>query len=190
MEILVSIGLLVAVLAWIVSVYNRLFHLRNEVRGAWKQWVLAARNRNEQLDDFAAAFAGVLPQENLTPGRILHLGLASQQFLRELDEPRWGVDGEEFMPRSEWLLQRALHDSVDEVEHTPQLQSHQHLQQLCGLMSMALYQQEHRTRLFNRAAHEYNSALVTPGGRALASVFGFRPSGSLEAPDGHTDERG
>ena len=183
MVILVSIGLLVAVLAWVVSVYNRLFHLRNEVRGAWKQWILAARNRNEQLDDFANVFAGALPQENGAFGRIVRLGAVSRQLLRGLEELRWGAQGEALMPQSEWLLQRMLHESVDSVENAPHLQSHLQLQQLCGLMSMALYQQEHRARLFNRAASEYNMALASPGGRALASVFGFLPAGCLEAAD-------
>lgn len=188
MEILVSIGLLVAVLAWVVSVYNRLFHLRNEVRGAWKQWILAARNRNEQLDDFANAFAGALPQDNSASCRILRLGAVSQQLLRGLEELRWGPQGEALIPQSEWILQRVLHESVDSVENSPQLQAHFQLQQLCGLMSMALYQQEHRARLFNRAAMEYNAALASPGGRALASVFGFLPAGCLETTDDAPDE--
>ncbi|MBQ3240442.1 MAG: hypothetical protein IJB00_04570 [Akkermansia sp.] len=182
MEILVSIGMLVAVLAWVVSVYTRLFHLRNEVLGAWKQWVLATRSRNEQLGDFAEAFARVLPQGSPAPHRLRSLADDSEHRLREMAEPRWGASGESFMPGAEWLLQRALHESMDEAEHLPQMLAHPEFQQLCGLMSMALYQQEHRTRLFNRAAQEYNSALVTPGGRALASVFGFLPSGSLGAP--------
>lgn len=188
MEIIVSIGLLVAVLAWVVSVYNRLFHLRNEVRGAWTQWILAARNRNEQLDDFASVFAGALPQENRAFGRIQRLGAVSQKLLRGLEELRWGVQGEALMPQSEWTLQRMLHESVDAVENSPQLQSHLQLQQLCGLMSMALYQQEHRTRLFNRAALEYNAALASPSGRALASVFGFLPAGCLEEVENGSEE--
>lgn len=182
MEILVSVGLLVAVLAWVVSVYNRLYHLRREVLGAWQQWVLATRSRNEQLGDFADVFARVLPQESLVPHRLRSLADDSERRLSTMDEPRWGTSGESFMPGAEWMLQRALHESMDAAEHMPQIHTHLEFQQLCGLMSMALYQQEHRTRLFNRAAQEYNSALVTPAGRALASVFGFRPSGSLEAP--------
>lgn len=187
MEILVSIGLLIAVLAWVVTVCNRLMHLRNEVRGAWKQWVVATHHRNEQLDAFADMFAMVLPQGKATPGRLRSLGIDSEHLLRHLEEPRWGMEGEAFMPGTEWLLQQTLQESVEEVERMPQLQVHQQLQQLCGLMSMALYQQAHRTRLFNRAVQEYNAALVSPGGRALASVFGFRPSGSLEAPGSSTD---
>lgn len=188
MNFLVSIGLLVAVLAWVVSVYNRLFHLRNEVRGAWQQWIQAARNRNEQLDDFTSVFAGALPQENRAFGRIRRLGAVSQQLLRGLEELRWGAQGEALMPQSEWTLQRMLHESVDVVENSPQLQSHLQLQQLCGLMSMALYQQEHRTRLFNRAALEYNAALASPSGRALASVFGFLPAGCLEEAEDGAEE--
>lgn len=182
MEIVVSIGLLIAVLAWVVSVYNRLFHLRNEVRGAWKQWVLATRSRNEQLDDFADSFARALPQDSSAPERLRRLALDSEQMLKEMENSRWGTDAESAVPPAEWQLQRVLHESLDEVEQTPQMQEHLRLQQLCGLLSMALYQQEHRSRLFNRAVQEYNAALVSPGGRTLASVFGFRPSGILEPP--------
>lgn len=189
MNLLVSIGLLVAVLAWVVSVYNRLFHLRNEVRGAWKQWILAARNRNEQLDDFASVFAGALPQKDSAFGRIRRLGAVSQQLLPGLEELRWGAQGEALMPQSEWMLQRMLHESVNAAENSPQLKSHLQLQQLCGLMSMALYQQEHRTRLFNRAASEYNAALASPGGRALASVFGFLPAGCLVAAEAGSEDK-
>lgn len=183
MEIVVSMGLLVAFLGWMVSVYNRLHHLRSEVQGAWQQWVQATHHRNERLTDFAEVFALVMPEHDSALHRLRRLTDDSEQILRSLREPRWGTPEADSLPGVEWRVQRAVHESVAEVESEPAALHHEQLQQLCGLMSVALYQQDHRTRLFNRAAREYNAALVSPGGRMLSSVFGFLPAGALEAPD-------
>ena len=187
MEIVVSMALLVAFLGWVVAVYNKLLHLRTEVLGAWKQWLSATRNRNERLSDFADGFAQTLPDGGAASERLRQLADDSEKTLHELQGPRWGIVEGGSLPGVEWRLQRAVYESVHEVERVPGTPEHEQLHQLCGLMSVALCQQEHRTRLFNRAAQEYNAALVTLGGRMLAPLFGFLPAGHLEAPDLQTD---
>ncbi len=182
MEIVVSIGLLVAVLAWVLSVYQRLLHLRSEVRGAWQQWLSATHRRNECLADFAEHFALLLPGDDASPARLQRLTDDSEHALEHLAEPRWGNSSEDVLPGVEWRLQRAVHESVAEVEHESLAQGHERLHLLCGQMSVALYQQENRTRLFNRVAQEYNTALSSLGGRMLAPMFGFLPAESLDSP--------
>ena len=59
------------------------------------------------------------------------------------------------------------------------MREHEHLQRLCSSMSVSLFQQEQMTELFNRAAKDYNAALVTPSARFLAPLFGFAAADPL-----------
>ncbi len=182
MEIVVSIGLLVAVLAWVFSVYQRLLHLRAEVRGAWQQWLTATHRRNECLADFAEHVSLLLPGPDAFPARLQRLTDDSELALEQLEEPRWGDAAADGLPGVEWRLLRAVHESVAAVEQKSPVPGDAQLHLLCGQMSAALQRQENRTRLFNRAAQEYNTALCSPGGRMLAPMFGFLPAESLDTP--------
>lgn len=179
MEMMVSMGMLVFVLAWVARVYSRLHFMRNEVVDAWLQWQQATHRRNEQLSDFALTCSGVLAQNAELAGQLRQMVEESEQLLRALKEPCWGCITANELHGGESRLLRAARQSVCAVEQEPRMQEHPELLQLCGLMSMALHRQEQRTRYFNRAAREYNAALASPGGHMLAPVFGFLPVGSL-----------
>lgn len=179
MQYLVSFALLVSVIAWIVGIYNNLCHLRGVVCSCWSQWRKATHQRNERLSDFAAAFARFLPQNDPLPCSLRRLVADSEHSLSLAHEPRWNtLHG--FVGGAEQLLRQAIERSVQAVEDSPDMRSHEHLQRLCSSMAVSIYQQEQVAELFNRAAREYNSALGRPSARLLAPLFGFAAADPLE----------
>ncbi|MBE6417962.1 MAG: hypothetical protein E7033_05800 [Akkermansiaceae bacterium] len=174
MEYVVSFTLLVALLAWVVSSYLRLFHLYEQVQGAWTAWSRAARRRNECLVEFVNTFAGRLPEGDVLPRDIRHW---AEDSCRALDAtpapPRPG--GTVCLNMAERHLRRAVSGSLHTVENTLSMQDDELLQSLCSAVSVSLYRQDELTALYNRSAGEYNSALSGPGAGLVASVFGFSP---------------
>lgn len=178
MQYLVSFALLVAVAAWMVRIYNNLDHLRGVVCSCWGQWRKATHHRNECLTDFAVVFALFLPQGDPLPRNLRRLAADSERTLALTREPRWSrLHG--FVGGAESLLRQAVERSVQAVEDSPVMREHEHLQRLCSSMSVSLFQQEQMTELFNRAAKDYNAALVTPSARFLAPLFGFAAADPL-----------
>ncbi len=180
MAYLVSFALLVALTAWIVGVYNNLEHLRGVVCNCWGQWRRVTHQRNECLSHFTTELAACLPSGDSLPQDLRRMVDDSERSLALALEPRWNkMHG--FVGKAEQLLRFAAERSVQVVEESPTLRSHETLLRLCSSTAVSLYQQEQVTTLFNRAAHEYNSALSTPSARFLAPMLGFIAADTLEA---------
>lgn len=181
MAYLVSFALLVAVLAWMVGVYNNLEHLRGVVCNCWRQWRRATHRRNECLADFVAAFAAMMPRGDPLPRNLRRMVEDSERSLALAMEPRWSrMHG--MIGGAEGLLRRAVAQSVQLVEESPSMQGNEPLLRLCSTMSASLYQQDQVAALFNHAAVEYNAALTSPSARLLAPVFGFARADPLDLP--------
>lgn len=179
MQYLVSFALLVAVVAWMVGIYNNLCHLRGVVCSCWCQWRKATHRRNECLRDFTAALASFVPQDDPLPHFLRRLVADSEHSLSLAHEPRWStLHG--FVGGAEQLVRQAVERSVQVVEDSPAMRAHEHLQRLCSSMAVSIYQQDQVAELFNRAAREYNSALGRPSARLLAPLFGFAAADPLE----------
>lgn len=181
MAYLVSFALLVAVLAWVVGVYNNLEHLRGAVCNCWGQWRKATHRRNECLADFAAVFASFMPQGDSLPRDLRRMAEDSDRSLALALEPRWSrMHG--FLGGAEQALRKVVDLSVQAVEDSPELRRHEALQRLCTSVTVSLYQQAQIASLFNRAAADYNSALASPSARFLAPVLGFLAADPLDVP--------
>lgn len=174
MEYVVSFTLLVALLAWVVSSYLRLFHLYEQVQGAWAAWSKAARRRNECLADFVKTFAGLLPAGDVLPRDIRHWAEDSGRVLDATPTPP-GQGGTTGLCLAERQLRRAVAGSLHTVETTLSLRDNELLQSLCSALSVSLRRQDELVLCYNRSAGEYNAALASPGVGLVASLFGFAP---------------
>ena len=179
MQYLISFALLVALLAWMVGVYNNLEHLRKGVCECWAQWRQHTHRRNVCLNDFARSLAPFMPAGDPLPQSLLRLSADSERSLSLVESPQWGAH-HGFLGGAEHLLRMAVAQSVHVVEASPAMRSDAHLLQLSRSVSSALYQQEQLMELFNRSAREYNAALRHVSARVLASVFGFSAVNMLE----------
>lgn len=181
MQYLVSFALLVFVAGWIVGVYNRLEHLRRVVCNSWQQWRKITHRRNLCLRDFATEFAAFLPADNPMAQNLLRLAVDSERGVTLALEPRWNSQPG-FIGGAELLLRQVVADSVLAIETAYVINGHEQLLSLTQRVAALMGEQEQITALFNRAALEYNTALVTPAARLLAPLLGFCTAAPLDAP--------
>lgn len=179
MSYLVSIGLLVLVAAWAVTVYNRLHHLHGRMAEAWEHWMKATRMRNACVEDFAAAVAVALPAGDMLPRSLRRLAHDSRM---ELERATAGKSDTAAMRAAltERELRRVLQRFEPAMEELAAQPSREHLQFLGTQVNIALFQQAQHARIFNRLAADYNAALQDTPGRILGPVFGFDEACTLE----------
>ena len=174
MVYIISLTLLVALGAWVVSSYLRLFHLYERVQGAWLQWHRATQHRNECLQDFLSHFAAYLPAGDVLPQDLHRWAEDSGRALKATPTaPREGNFS--CIATAERYLRRAVSYSVHTLETTQHMRQDAQLLSLCNAMSDSLYRQDEQMLCYKRSASEYNSALHSPGAGKVAGLFGFTP---------------
>ena len=174
MEYIVSLTLLVALAAWLLGSYLRLYHLYTQVQGAWSRWVAAANLRNENVETFARQLVEHLPEDDVLPRDMRHWVADSKRVLAGMSSPLPDIvpDG---MVSIERRLRRVLSHSVHAVECSPNMRGDERLKSTCEAMSHALYKQDEVARFYGFSAKQYNAALRAPGAKMVASIFGFIP---------------
>lgn len=171
MEWLVSTGLLVAVVAWVVALCHRLQLLRTDVRGAWQDWLDDTRRRNETLGEFAETVALLLPQGEMLPRTLRRLVADSDRMLLMGEGLLW-----EEVPhssRTEGELRREASVAARRAEESGVLHSDERLRKVCDCLLQRMERQEQSSRRFRLAAEAYNAALSEPPVRLLAESLGF-----------------
>lgn len=181
MMYVVSFGLLVAVVAWLVAVYNKLNLLRAQVQDAWRQWSRVTAERNERLGHFAALMAGCLPRDAMLPRDLRRLAEDSRLALSARPcAPRPG--GLKGVRETELGLRQRVGDSVCAIENDGAMRANADLLQGCREVTDALSLQEDIARAYDRFAGDYNHALSGPAAHVVAGVFGFVPVAQMYHP--------
>lgn len=171
MEWLVSVGLLVAVAAWVAGLCHRLQHLRAEVRGAWRDWLEDTRRRNETAGEFADFVALLLPPGEMLPRTLRRLLADSDRALPLGEGLLWAEHAERTL--AEGALCRELSAATRRAEALQRQRADEGLARVCEQLLLCLERQEQSGRRFRIAAEAYNAALAEPPVRALAPGLGF-----------------
>lgn len=170
MEILISVGLLVAVVAWVAHLCHRLVLLRAELLGAWGEWMLDTRRRNETLGEFTELFSLLMPAGEMPPRNLRRLVADSERVLRAGEALLWQTPP----PAGEDELCRTAAAAARMAEERAELREHLTMGTLRARLEADLAQQaQSETRLLLAAA-AYNAALREPPVSPLAPVLGFR----------------
>lgn len=172
MEILISVGLLVAVAAWVARQCHRLILLRTELRSACSAWVLDTRRRNETLGEFTALFSLLMPAGEMTPRALRRLVADSERALQAGEALLWQAEATE----GEDALCRAAAEAARLAEERVELRQHEPMDSLRQRLKADLARQALSCTRLQEAAAAYNNALCEPPVRPLAPMLGFQQS--------------
>lgn len=170
MQWLVSLGLLTAVLGWLLTVLHRLHHLHRELSQSWAQWVRHTRRRNAALRNFTHALSLAAQDEASAAGELERLAEASDRRLEGSGDDAQGIE----LRQGEAELEYRLNDAIDAFRLSPQLSTHDRLVDLCAELCLAMKQQTRSTRAYNSCAATFNDALATPSARFAAPLLGYQ----------------
>ncbi len=172
MEFAVPMGILVAVLAWIIATYFKLNHLRRAAREAWQRWGQATKQRNSCLLELSIHLSESLPREDVRPRRIKRLTDDTQRVLSLFPEPPPN-DELRHLSHAERKLRDIVIGTAQAMESDSGMSSDTEFIELMNRVSLSLFRQDETTLLYNTRARAYNVALESPGAQWVADLFGF-----------------
>lgn len=172
MEYAVPLGLLVAVLAWVIATFLKLYHLRRLAQAAWQRWGQATQQRNICLLDLSIHLSAFLPQGDVRARRMKRLADDTQRVLSLFPEPPPNHELRH-LSHAERKLRDIIIGTAQKMEHDTAMGADEELTELMNRVSLSLFRQDEITLLYNTRARAYNTALESPGAQWVAQIFGF-----------------
>jgi LemA protein len=163
MTILIIVGVIVLIILWVISVYNRLVRLRNRRQNAFADIDVQLRQRHDLVPQLVETVKGYASHE--------------KELLIKITEARSAAINANTIDdkiRAEQQLTTALQGLKVSVEAYPDLKANQNFLQLQEELSDIENKLAAARRFFNAATTEYNNAVEVFPGNIIGRNFGFK----------------
>lgn len=167
--LIIIIGVLVLVLLYGVSIYNRLVKLKNLVQEAWSSIDVMLKKRHDLIPNLVETVKGYATHEretleNVTRARNLAVGADS-------------VEGKEIAEKN---LNQAMVNLFAVAEQYPDLKANANFQQLQAELTSIENDIEKSRRYYNGTARENNTMVESFPSNVVANMFTFEKAKFFE----------
>ena len=173
----IIIGVIVALVVWIISIYNGLVAMRQRVSQAFSDIDVQTKQRHDLIPNLVETVKGYAAHERGTLEAVVQARNAA------ITAQSGGVQAQ---AAAENVLTGALRQLFALSEAYPDLKANQNFQQLQAELSDIENKIAAARRFFNNAVQEYNTGIQQFPAVLLAGPFGFTPK---EFFDVGVDER-
>jgi LemA protein len=163
MAIYIVIGIVVLLIIWVISIYNRLVRLRNRRQNAFADIDVQLRQRHDLVPQLVETVKGYASHE--------------KDLLIKITEARSAAINANTIDdkiKAEQQLTTALQGLKVSVEAYPDLKANQNFLQLQEELSDIENKLAAARRFFNAATTEYNNAVEVFPGNIIGGSFGFK----------------
>jgi len=169
MAVLIIIGVLVLIVLYAVSIYNRLVKLKNLVQEAWSSIDVMLKKRHDLIPNLVETVKGYATHEketleNVTKARNLAAGANT-------------VEGKEAAEKS---LNQAMVNLFAVAEQYPDLKANANFQQLQAELSSIENDIEKSRRYYNGTARENNTLVESFPSNVIANMYKFEKAKFFE----------
>ena len=168
----ITIGLVVLGLIWLVSLYNFLVRLRNQVRNAWAQIDVQLKRRHDLIPNLVEVVKGYMEYEKETLTKVIEA--------RNIAVNAQGV-GE--TAQAENMLTGALKSLFAVVENYPELKSNQNATDLQEELTTTENKIAFARQYYNDSVMSLNNRTEVFPSNIIASSFGFKQEEYYEVPE-------
>lgn len=162
MPVIIAIAVVLLIVIWVVSLYNRLVRLRNRRQNAFADIDVQLRQRHDLVPQLVDTVKGYATHERELLTRITEARTAAISATSIDDKIK-----------AEQQLSNALAGLKVQVEAYPDLKANQNFLQLQEELSDIENKLAAVRRFFNGATTEYNNAVESFPGNLIARNFGF-----------------
>jgi LemA protein len=159
----ISVLIIVAALAWAVFAFNRLVHLRNQVRNAWSDIDVQLKRRHDLVPELVASVKGYMGFER-----------GVLQSVTELRSQAERTSSPAKLGSVESDLSQALTGIFALKEAYPDLKANQNFLQLQRDLVQIEDQLQYARRFYNGAVRDYNTDIQRFPDMLIARSFGFK----------------
>jgi len=170
---LACVGIIIlGLLVYVVSIYNRLVTLRNRVENAWAQIDVQLKRRYDLIPNLMETVKGYMKHERTTFENITKY---RAQLVTGSVEDRAKANN---------MLTQALKSLFAVAENYPKLEASKNFQMLQEELAGTENKIAYIRTAYNDSVLQYDNAIEMFPSNIFANMFGFKPRQYFEAPGG------
>lgn len=177
---LIFLGIIAAIIFWVIGIYNRLVNERNRVRNAFAQIDVQLTRRYDLIPNLVEAVKGYMKHERETLEAVIQ---ARNNAVSNLDAAKADPANAEAMKKlgaSEGALGSALGRLFALSESYPDLKANQNMMQLQEQLASTENKVAFSRQAFNDAVLGYNNSAENFPNSVIAGFFSFKLASFLE----------
>jgi LemA protein len=182
------VGIIVAIVVWLVSIYNRLVALRNRFKNAFAQIDVQLKRRYDLIPNLVETAKGYIKHERETLESVIAARAGAQSANRRAAANPADAEAMQQMAAAEAGLSGALGRLFALSEAYPDLKANQTMMQLSEELTSTENKISFARQAYNDAVMSYNTAIESFPDNFVAGFGGFREATLLQATES-PDER-
>ena len=180
---IVVLAVILAVVFWLVAIYNGLVELRNRFKNAFSQIDVQLKRRNDLIPNLVESVKGYMQHERGTLDAVIkargNAVSAAQAAAASPGDPA----AMQTLGRAEGVLGGALGRLVAVFEQYPDLKANQNVLGLQEELSSTENKVAFSRQAYNDAVMEYNTRRESLPAAMFAGALGFGPAQLLESTE-------
>ncbi len=181
--IIILIVVIVLMVLWVISAYNRLVRQRNEVKNAWSQIDVQLQRRYDLIPNLVETVKGYMTYERSTLEAVIQARNRAQTARETLNQ-QGGPTGENGSLKELLSAEGALKSSLGSIfalmENYPQLRATENMQRLQEELSSTENRVAFARQAYNDAVLMYNTSQQQFPTNTIAKTFGHHPADLFE----------
>ncbi|MDA2923236.1 LemA family protein [Acidobacteria bacterium AH-259-L09] len=167
----ISIGIVVLLVVWIVSIYNGLVGLRVQTRNAWADIDVQLKRRYDLIPNLVETVKGYAGHEKQTLEAVI-----------EARNRAMSVQGPAEQGQAEGMLTQALKSLFALAEAYPQLRAVESFTQLQNSLNQIEDTLQNARRYYNAVVRDFNTKIAQVPSNLVAAMFSFTRREFFEIP--------
>ncbi len=180
MEFWILIGLLVALVVFVISIYNRLVGFRNRVKNAFSQIDVQLTRRYDLIPNLVETVKGYMKHERETLEAVINARNTAVAGLKAAKADPSNAQAIKELAGAEAALGGTLGRLFALAEAYPDLKANQNMMQFQEELSSTENKVAFARQSFNDSVMAYNTACETFPNSVIAGSFNFKLSEFLE----------
>jgi len=176
----VFLAIIAAIVAWAISIYNRLVNERNRVRNAFAQIDVQLTRRYDLIPNLVEAVKGYMKHERGTLEAVINARNAAQSSLAAAKADPANADAIKKLGASEGALGAALGRLFALSEAYPDLKANQNMLQFQEELASTENKVAFARQAFNDSVLAYNNSAENFPNNFIAGMFRFELASFLE----------
>jgi LemA protein len=177
---LIFLAIIIAIVFWGVSIYNRLINERNRVKNAFAQIDVQLTRRHDLIPNLVESVKGYMKHERETLENVVKARNAAQSSLAAAKADPANADAIKELGASEGALTAALGRLFALSEAYPDLKASQNMIQFQEELSTTENKVAFSRQAFNDAVLRYNNSAQNFPNNMIAGSFHFELASFLE----------
>ena len=169
----IVVGIVVAAVVWLISIYNGLVAQRNRFKNAFAQIDVQLKRRYDLIPNLVETAKGYIKHERGTLEGVIAARNGAQTANRRAAADPADAEAMKQMIAAEAGLSGALSKLFALSESYPDLKANQNFQQLQAQLTDIENKLAAARRFFNNAVQEYNTGIQNFPAVLFAAVLGF-----------------